>query len=136
MVRVLREGGAPPFDMVVPIPTTPGRLRRRGFNPAGLLARGVADALGIPFLEALTRPAEAPRQVGLPPSERAANVRDAFIVEGDSLDPPLPPQVLLVDDVLTTGATAAAAAGALARAGVSRVGMLTFARAVPGLPDS
>lgn len=143
MVRALRDGAVldPPvpagrIGAVVPIPTTPKRLRERGFNPAGLLARGVGEALDLPVLEALSRPAEAPRQVGLPPSRRAANVRNAFVAERVRAGPLLPPHVLLVDDVLTTGATGAAAAECLARAGAERVGLLTFARALPGAPGS
>lgn len=135
MARTLRGGGFE-ADSLVPVPTTPGRLKERGFNPARRLAEGVGEALGIPVRDALRRPAEAPRQVGLPPSQRAANVRGAFIVEGVASGSQQPPQVLLVDDVLTTGATVAAAAEALARAGVERVGVLTFARAVPGAPGS
>jgi predicted amidophosphoribosyltransferase len=143
MLRALEDGVlAPspgddrPLGAVVPVPTTPKRLRERGFNPARVLADGVGQALDIPVLEALSRPAEAPRQVGLPPSRRAANVRGAFIAEAGRRDPLLPPYVLLVDDVLTTGATGAAAAESLARAGVARVGFLTFARALPGDPGS
>lgn len=130
-------GGLPdPLRAVVPIPTTRGRLRERGFNPARVLAEGVAEALNIPVMDALSRPVEAPRQVGLPPSRRAANVRNAFVAGGILRDSLLPPHVLLVDDVLTTGATGAAAAETLARAGVERVGLLTFARAIPGDPGS
>jgi predicted amidophosphoribosyltransferase len=136
MVRALREGGIPPVDWIVPVPTTPGRLKERGFNPARRLAEGLGEALGIPVVDALGRPAEAPRQVGLPPSQRAANVKTAFIVEGVAADAPRPPQVLLVDDVLTTGATVAAAAESLSRAGMAWVGVLTFARAAPGAPGS
>lgn len=143
MVRALEDGILSPaaggghlLGGVVPVPTTPKRLRERGFNPARILADGVGQALDIPVLEALSRPAEAPRQVGLPPSRRAANVRGAFVAERGDRDPLLPPYVLLVDDVLTTGATGVAASEALARAGVERVGFLTFARALPGDPGS
>ena len=136
MVRALQGGDAPAVDQIVPVPTTPGRLRERGFNPAGRLAEGLGEALGIPVVEALGRPAEGPRQVGLPPSQRAANVRGAFIVERVLTSSLQTPQVLLVDDVLTTGATVASAAEALALAGVAEVAVLTFARAAPGAPGS
>jgi predicted amidophosphoribosyltransferase len=143
MLRALEDGvlspsagDAPPLGGIVPVPTTPKRLRERGFNPARVLAEGVGQALDLPVLEALSRPLEAPRQVGLPPSRRAANVKGAFVAERGPRDSLLPPYVLLVDDVLTTGATGVAAAESLARAGVARVGFLTFARALPGDPGS
>lgn len=120
--------------VVVPVPTTPRRFRERGFNPAELLAREVASGLGIPLVKALARPRESPRQVGLPTSRRAANVRDAF-VPGSGPARSLPhPHVLLVDDVLTTGATAAEAARVLEGCGARTVSLLTFARAVPADP--
>ncbi len=136
LVRTLRSGDAPRVDRIVPVPTTPGRLKERGFNPARRIAEELGEALGIPIARVLTRPTEGPRQVGLPPSQRAANVRGAFIAERVVSNSLRSPQVLLVDDVLTTGATVAAAAEALAQAGVAEVGVLTFARAVPGAPGS
>ena len=118
---------------LVPVPSPPKRERRRGFNPAGDLARALSDASGTPLVEALRRPLETRRQVGLSPDERAANLRDAFVP--DARISGARDTLVLVDDVLTTGATAAAAATALAGVGAHRVDVLTFARAVPPLPD-
>jgi len=134
MVRALGERAG--LDRVVPVPTTPGRLRERGFNAAGLLADEVGRVLEIPVERALSRPREAPRQVGLSPSRRAANVKHAFVAER-AHEAALPPHhVVLVDDVLTTGSTGVAAAEALEASGVRNVTLLTFARAVPALPGA
>lgn len=137
MARLVRlEGCVPSPGVVVPIPTTPRRLRERGFNPARLLAEAVSRSLGIPLADGLSRPRESPRQVGLPPSERAANVRDQF-VPNRALSGVLNHQhVLLVDDVLTTGATGAEAARAAGECGARTVSLVTFARALPQDPDS
>lgn len=133
--RAIREvGWAGRVDGVVPMPTPPGRLRRRGFNPAALLAEVVAEALDRPLLPVLRRPLDGPRQVGLPPSERAANVRGAFALDPDSRAEFGALSLLLVDDVLTTGATAVEAAGTLASAGAGPVRVATFARALPSGP--
>jgi predicted amidophosphoribosyltransferase len=136
MLRTHRAEAEAPTELVVPVPTTPQRLRERGFNVAGLLAAGVSQALGIPWAEALSRPVEGPRQVGLPASQRATNVRGAFVLGGCSEEVLPDRHVLLVDDVLTTGATGAAAAAALACGGVRSVSLLTFARATAGAPGS
>lgn len=131
---IAADSAAPPPGVVVPVPTTPRRLRERGFNPAELLAREVARGLGIPLADALTRPRESPRQVGLPPSRRAANVRGVFVPRSGPEGSLPQPNVLLVDDVLTTGATAAEAARVLEGCGARSVSLLTFARALPADP--
>lgn len=131
-------GALPPSwsaDLIVPIPTTPGRLRDRGFNPAQRLAQALADRVQLPLHQALCRPREAPRQVGLPPDQRSANVREAFS-PAPGFSPSLrDKKVILVDDVLTTGATAIEAARTLGSMGVSSVLILTFARALPQRAD-
>ena len=137
MARLVRlEGWADPPGVVVPVPTTPGRFRERGFNPARLLADAVSQGLGISVADGLSRPRESPRQVGLPPSERAANVRGAFVSSGASSGVLNHQHVLLVDDVLTTGATGAEAARAAGECGARTVSLVTFARALPRDPDS
>lgn len=119
-------------DSLVPVASPPRRRRSRGFNPSEELARCLSRRTGIPVREALRRPADAPRQVGLSPDQRAANVRNAFVPTVDGIDES--ERLVLVDDVFTTGATAAAAATTLGQVGAVRVDVLTFARAIPVLP--
>lgn len=114
-------------DLVVPVPVPPDRLRQRGFNQAELLARPVAAATGAPLAPGLlvrTRPTRP--QVGLGAAERRRNVRGAFAC----LDPAAVRgrRVLVVDDVLTTGATLDECARALKAAGASQVYGLAVAR--------
>lgn len=118
--------------MVVPVPTTPARLRRRGYNQAEVIARAYAAATGRRCVAALERTRAADTQVALQPADRRANVAGGFAVRGDvpvSLDGT---HVILVDDVLTTGATVLAASESLRQAGVRAVTAVTFARALPG----
>lgn len=129
MAPLIPEGAAG----LVPVPSPPRRERRRGFNPSRDLAGALSRRSGVPLVEALRRPREARRQVGLSPAERVANLRDAFVPAADPIGVRGP--LVLVDDVLTTGATAASAATALGAAGARRVDVLTFARAIPTLPD-
>ena len=113
-------------DLVVPVPLHPARLRERGFNPAGLLARAVAEAAGLPHRpRALERLRDTRSQTGLDRRARARNVAGAF---GPGPGPPLPPRIWLVDDVFTTGATLEAAAQALRRAGARAVVGVCVAR--------
>lgn len=118
--------------VVVPIPTTPARLRSRGYNQAALLADVVAGRLGRPTeCEALVRNRAGASQTALSPQRRRENVRGAF-VSGASASKVAGRRVLLVDDVLTTGATAQEAAATLRAGGAVEVRLLTFGRALPG----
>lgn len=121
-----------PDHVIVPVPTTPARARRRGYNQAALLADAYARALGTAPLDGLVRVREGSSQVSLPPDQRRANVEGAFEVPRAAAAALAGRRVALVDDVLTTGATAGAAAGALERAGARGVIVITFARALPG----
>ncbi len=116
-------------DVIAPIPLHAARLRRRQFNQAAALARGIARRSGKPLAqEALLRVKATKSQVGLTKMSRAANVQGAFqAAEGA---PVRGRNVLLVDDVLTSGATANAAARALLRAGAKNVDVIVFARVV------
>jgi ComF family protein len=116
---------------VVPVPTTERRLRERGYNQAELLARGVGRALGRPCLPVLRRERATVSQTTLAPSERRENVRGTFSLSSRASRLVPDADVLLVDDVLTTGATAAEAAVTLTRAGAASVTLVTFARALP-----
>jgi ComF family protein len=120
------------IDLVVPVPLHPRRKRERGFNQAALLARGLARLTGIPMVEtALVRARNTPPQVGLTDAERRHNVRQAFHCSSPGLV--AHKRLLLVDDVMTTGATVCSASQALLDAGAGKVSVLTVARAVPGM---
>jgi predicted amidophosphoribosyltransferase len=106
---------------VVPVPPAPPRLRRRGFDPAGELAAALAARLESPLACCLERRGNG-RQVGRRRVERVGHP-PRIHARGAA-----PPSVLLVDDVLTTGATLTACARALRAVGASRVVAVTFAR--------
>ncbi len=118
-------------DLIAPVPLHPMRLWRRRFNQAAMLAREVSRACGKPCdVVALKRVKATPSQVGLSRTERAQNVQGAFrAADGAAVKGR---NVVLVDDVLTSGATANAATRALLRAGAARVDVLVFARVVTG----
>ena len=126
--RVLFEG-----SWIVPIPTTVRRRTRRGYDQAELLAQAVASVSGNRLVSALIRRSGGRSQVGLHPQERWSNVRDAFRVDRDWIRRIDGEEVVLVDDVLTTGATLCSAARTLIAAGAARVDGLVFARAQPDL---
>jgi predicted amidophosphoribosyltransferase len=118
-------GGA--IHRLEPVPLPAARLRERGYNQAELLARSLGERLGWPVGSALSREDSRRRQVRLGRNERRENVRGAFHARPGPADT-LP--VLLVDDVLTTGATSAACALALREAGERVTGIVAFARAL------
>jgi ComF family protein len=115
------------FDLVAPVPLHWRRQWQRGFNQAGLLAREIARRWSVPVRNVARRTRATSPQAGLTNAKRRANVRGAFSVKrGVRLDGK---RVLLVDDVLTTGASASACARALKRAGARQVTLLVLARA-------
>ena len=119
------------FDVIVPMPLHWRKRWQRGFNQAGLLAHEIGRRTHTPVRNALRRVKNTASQAGLTSSKRRKNVSGAFqasrrpsmraALDGHS--------VLLIDDVMTTGATAAACARALKRAGARQVTLLTLARA-------
>lgn len=115
------RGRLPLVDAVVPVPVPPIRRMSRGFDQGEILARAVAQALERPLLPALRRVRGA-EQAGRSGRDRADGARGAF-----RCVPRVPAHVLLVDDVCTTGATAAACADELLCAGARRVGLLCVA---------
>ncbi|MCA1492566.1 ComF family protein [Ensifer sp. NBAIM29] len=132
MIRA-SDGAVAAADVIVPVPLHAFRLWRRKFNQAAELARVIAELAGRPYRpDALRRIKRTSRQVGLGLRVREDNVSGAFAVpEGVRLIL-AGKNIVLVDDVYTTGATVSAATRALKRAGARDVTVLTFARALSG----
>ncbi|MCB1956793.1 MAG: ComF family protein [Rhodocyclaceae bacterium] len=116
------------WDAVIPVPLHADRLRERGFNQAGELARWVAATASIPLAAGGVRRSRAtPSQAGLAARERRRNLKGAFELTGA-----LPGRrIVVVDDVMTTGATLDELAGVLKRAGAEAILNLVVAR-TPG----
>lgn len=124
-------GGA---DVLIPVPLHWRRLWARRFNQSAMLAGELSKIAGIPVLyDALNRVRATVQQVGLSKSERADNVQGAFRVSADGKAAVKGRRLVLVDDVLTSGATADTCARALLRAGAAHVDVLVFARVVASL---
>ena len=122
LLAAVRHSDAPHPSLLLPIPLSAQRLRERGYNQAWELARRMAGALHCQAdAHLLLRVKDSPHQLALPREQRAANVRGAFAVEPMRLGELRGRSVALVDDVMTTGATAAEAARALQQAGAASV---------------
>jgi ComF family protein len=115
----------------VPVPLYPARLWWRRFNQSAMLALAVGRLAGVPVdCAVLKRVRRTTSQVGLSADQRRRNVRGAFKVDRAVRPRVKGKKLVLVDDVITTGATAEACARALKRAGAARVDVLALARAV------
>ena len=113
--------------VVVPVPLSKHRMQQRGFNQAALLAEAFGRRAGLPIdTSRLKRIEDTRSQVGLNPQERWENVKQAFRAENRSFEGV---DVLVVDDLFTTGATLSACAAAIRAAGAQTVVGLTVARA-------
>jgi ComF family protein len=120
-----RVGAEPAPDVLVPMPLTNERLRERGFNQAAQVARVLSECLRVPTgLRMIERVRDAPSQSGLGRRARRANLRGAFRCRA----PLRGRHVVLVDDVITTGASADAACAVLRRAGAAHVDVWALAR--------
>ncbi len=116
--------------LVVPVPLSAKRHRQRGYNQAGLIASSVADKIGIQYLpDGLMRIRETGSQVGLSPTQRRINVQDAILGKKSYLHDK---NILLVDDLVTTGATTIACAQAAEQAGANRIYALAVGLAEDG----
>ncbi|PIY16912.1 MAG: ComF family protein [Elusimicrobia bacterium CG_4_10_14_3_um_filter_49_12_50_7] len=111
-------------EMIIPVPLHSSRKNERGYNQSSLIAAGVSTLLKIPFSASkLRRIRNTPSQRGLSPAERVKNVKGAFKARGK-----IPANILLIDDVATTGATLNECAATLLSSGARRVLALTFAK--------
>ena len=118
-----------PIDMLIPVPLGKKRLKERGYNQVGLVARPLAYQLGLQYApDALVKSRETRSQVGLSVSQRSANVRDAYQADSQIV---MGKSVLIMDDVATTGSTISACTTALLTAGSKDIYVLTMARALP-----
>ena len=116
-------------DLVLPVPLSPRRLRERGYNQAWELARRLARELDLPAqADGLQRWRETPAQTTLDAAARRANLRDAFMVNPQLAGRLAGRHIALADDVMTTGATLAAAADLLLRNGAREVSAWALAR--------
>lgn len=116
------------FDMLIPVPLHWQRLMQRGYNQAFILARPMSRKLKIPLRPgALTRARNNPPQVGLTRPQRKENIKKVFAVKNPKMVSGK--NILLVDDVITTGATVDEAAKVLRKAGADSVSVLALARA-------
>lgn len=132
LVAMMLRAGAeilPRAEIIVPVPLHWKRHVRRKYNQAALLAYMLADKVRLPMLpDALERVQHTPPQAGLPRKERLKNVQHAFAVK--HADAVAGKSVLLVDDVVTTGATVEACSRVLLSAGAREVHVLALARTV------
>lgn len=122
-------------DVLVPVPADRGRVRERGYDQADLLARAAGERLGLPVAELVVRVRTTVAQFDLDRAARSTNVRGAFALAGVARDPAARPGpwfertwFVLVDDVVTTGATLAGCARVLLDAGAMGVSAVAVAR--------
>lgn len=120
----------PAGAVLVPVPLGPRRARERGFNQSALIAAALGARWDLPVADALARVREGADQRGARAAQRARQVAGAFAARPRV---PAPATAWLVDDVRTTGATLAACAAALRRAGAREVGAVCFARVAEGV---
>lgn len=112
-------------DFLLPVPLHSKRIKERGFNQAALLAAELSGPMALPAYDGMVRTRDTAKQFELNPHQRAANVagafalKDGFCVEGRD--------VVLVDDILTTGATVAECVGVLKAGGAKSVSLIVFA---------
>lgn len=115
-------------ELLMPVPVHAARRRQRGFDQAELLARGVGRILGLPVVNGLQRAARTAAQHSLDRRARAANVGHAFVVAQSGRAAVSGRWVVLIDDVVTTGATMTGCSAALYAAGATAVSGLALAR--------
>lgn len=122
--HLIKEAGI--HAVIIPVPTATARVRGRGFDQAGLLARELSRRTRLPYRDCLARSGRT-RQLGMSRQRRLSQLEGAFRVSGSPMPTGTP--ILLVDDVMTTGATLEAAAKTLCRNGAGRIAAAVFAQA-------
>jgi ComF family protein len=124
--KLLLNCNLPVIGGILPVPLSVKGLRERGFNQSLLMARVLAKNLQVPlFMDILFKKKETLPQIGLSKKERLANLKKAFEVKGDIKGL----RLLLIDDVMTTGATVTECSKVLMKAGAQEIVVLTLARA-------
>ncbi|MBQ6922044.1 MAG: ComF family protein [Clostridia bacterium] len=116
-------------EAVTFVPATEKRVKARGFNQSELLAKGVAEKSGVPFVDCVIKKEETERQAKLSKSDRLKNLKGAFKVRDKNLV--RGKNIVVIDDVSTTGATGETIAETLKKAGALRVYLLTVASVPP-----
>ena len=129
MLRCRQPGALPAPELLLPVPLSAPRLRQRGFNQAWELTRRLGTALSVRSeARLLLKQTDTPPQLALPVARRAANVHGAFALDPRRRDEVRGRDVVVVDDVMTTGATGAEIARVLREAGARRIGLWVLAR--------
>lgn len=128
------KAALPHVQLILPVPLHPKRLRERGFNQSGILAKALGKRFGVPFaFDLLQRGRWTEPQTRLSRADRLTNVRGAFqVTDGSRVEGRT---IVLVDDVFTTGATLSECATTLKASGAKSVHVLTVARALPDWKD-
>jgi len=122
----VRDGFFEDDDIIIPVPLTAKRRRKRGYNQSEEIARGVGSVTGLPVVSnAVTRDVFTVSQTQLIGWQRRENVRDCFTVKNAALVKGR--HVLVIDDVVTTGATVTACAAELVKAGASGISVMSLA---------
>ncbi len=126
---LLSELPVPEADGIIPVPLHPERLRQREFNQTALIARNLSQKLKIPLaLNALMKIKETSPQTGIPRTERLRNVKNAYSASPEKVSGR---DLLLIDDVITTGATVSECSRILMKAGAKKVTIIALARSMP-----
>ena len=131
LAAALAALGPPPADAVTWVPLASRRRAERGFDQARVLARALARELDLPAVAFVRRTKATAPQARRTRGQRMEAMRDAFACIPQR---PVPARVLLVDDVLTTGATASACASALREGGAHEIHLLTACRSFTDRP--
>jgi len=127
-VELMESGLGADFDVIVPVPLHASRMRRRGYNQSAKFAEGLSEALNIAWEESISLRVEATNtQTRKGRADRWSNVKDAFSVA--AMDKVAGKRILLVDDVITTGATLEACGSHLIESGCASLSIACIAEA-------